>query len=450
VLRPVRTRPALVAALVLVLVAVAGCTQVVPGRPIAAGPDDVAVTTPLAAGDLGTAAVVAVEQIWQAEFPRSFGQPWRDIGTVVPVHTDDARAPEPPCVRSLSDVEGQAFYCPSADAIVWDADELLPQLSQRFGQAGIAVVLAHEIGHAVQSRLGLDQEQAKDPARYPTILLEAMADCYAGMAVARLSERSIPGLPMGSVERDQAMLALVGFRDPLGVTPTDAMAHGNAFDRVSAFQDGFTEGAEFCSKMSLTNREFTQRRFGSAADEARGGDLPLPNLLDAVQKDAMGAFGTLVPGYVPPVLSDRVACPSAELTAQGPARYCPRDGTISIDRTDLAAKHRQFGDFASATLLATRYALATLDAAGKPTTGTPASDAALCLAGAYTSRLIDNPGGFTLSPGDLDEAVTVLLTDDWAARDSAGAAPAGETGFDRVARFRTGLLTGPEACLAAA
>jgi hypothetical protein len=440
----------MIAALVLVLVAVAGCTRSVPGRPIAADPDDVAVTTPLRAGDLGTAAVVAVEQIWETEFPRSFGQPWRGIGTVVPVHTGDQRSPEPPCVRSLSDVEGQAFYCPAADAIAWDADGLLPQLSEQFGQAGIAVVLAHEIGHAVQSRLGLDDEQAKDPTKYPTILLEAMADCYAGTAVARLSERSIPGLPMGSVERDQAMLALVGFRDPLGVTPTDAMAHGNAFDRVSAFQDGVTEGARFCSEMSLDNRVFTQRRFGSADDEARGGDLPLAKLLDAVQKDVMGAFGTLVPGYVPPALSERVACPGAQLAGQGPARYCAQDGSVSIDRADLAAAHRQFGDYASATLLASRYALATLDAAGKPTTGTPASDAALCLAGAYTSRLIDNPGGFTLSPGDLDEAVTVLLTEDWAARDSAGAAPTGENGFDRVARFRAGVLSGPQPCLAAA
>jgi hypothetical protein len=440
----------MIAALALVLVAVGGCTRLVPGRPIAADPDDVAVMTPLRAGDLGTAAVVAVEQIWETEFPRSFGQPWREIGTVVPVHTGDQRSPEPPCVRSLSDVEGQAFYCPAADAIAWDADGLLPQLSEQFGQAGIAVVLAHEIGHAVQSRLGLDDEQAEDPAKYPTILLEAMADCYAGTAVARLSERSIPGLPMGSVERDQAMLALVGFRDPLGVTPTDAMAHGNAFDRVSAFQDGFTEGARFCSQMSLDNRVFTQRRFGSPDDEARGGDLPLAKLLDSVQKDVMGAFGTLVPGYVPPALSERVGCPRAQLADQGPARYCAQDGSVSIDRADLSVAHRRFGDYASATLLASRYALATLDAAGKPTTGTPASDAALCLAGAYTSRLIDNPGGFTLSPGDLDEAVTVLLTEDWAARDAAGAAPAGETGFDRVARFRAGVLSGPQPCLAAA
>ena len=48
-----------------------------------------------------------------------------------------------------------------------------------------------------------------------------------------------PGLPIGLDERDQALLALVGFRDPLGVDAGDAGAHGNAFDRVSAFQTGY-------------------------------------------------------------------------------------------------------------------------------------------------------------------------------------------------------------------
>lgn len=437
--------PALV--LAAVLVAATGCTQVVPGRASAAPPTSPA-EAPLPPGtDPGTAAVIAVERIWTEEFPDAFGKPWSDIGTTVPVHTDDPRAPQPPCVRGLSDVAGQAFYCPSADAIAWDADGLLPELGKQFGQAGVAVVLAHEIGHAVQSRLGLDDAQAKDPDRYPTILLEAMADCYSGVAVAKLAERSIPGLPMGSVERDQAMLALVGFRDPLGVTPTDAMAHGNAFDRVSAFQDGFTDGARRCSQMSLDNRVFTQRRFGSAADEARAGDLPLATLLDSVQVDAMESFRTLVPGFVPPVLADRVSCDAADLAEQGPARYCPEDGTISVDEAELADRYRQFGDYATATLLISRYAMATLDAAGKPTTGKAASDAALCLTGAYTGRLIDNPGGFTLSPGDLDEAITVLLTEDWVARDTAGTSPTGEFGFGRVAEFRAGLLSGPQPCL---
>jgi hypothetical protein len=71
----------------------------------------------------------------------------------------------------------------------------------------------------------------------------------------------------------------------------------------------------------------------------------------------------------------------------------------------------------------------------------------VCLAGAYTGRLIDPAGGFSLSPGDLDEAVQVLLAGDWAARDDRGDVGPAEHGFARVAGFREGLLTGPASCL---
>jgi hypothetical protein len=79
--------------------------------------------------------------------------------------------------------------------------------------------------------------------------------------------------------------------------------------------------------------------------------------------------------------------------------------------------------------------------------GRPAAAGATCLAGAYTGRLLDAPDGFRLSPGDLDEAVQVLLLADWAARDAAGASDPAEHGFERITRFRAGLLEGPAGCL---
>ena len=89
---------------------------------------------------------------------------------------------------STADVAGQAFYCPSADAVVWDADGLIPQVLRADGPTGVLVVLAHEVGHAVQTRLGVDALQARQPSRYPTILLEAMADCDAGVALAHFAQ----------------------------------------------------------------------------------------------------------------------------------------------------------------------------------------------------------------------------------------------------------------------
>ena len=445
--------PGLVLAVVVALLT-AGCTQVVPGRASAIGAQTTAavaapnvVPLPGDTDGIASAAVAALQEHWRAEFPAVFGREWRDVDGFVPIDPGDPSGPEAPCVDGRADVADQAYYCPAADVVVWDAAGLLPGLHERFGPPGVVIVLAHEVGHAVQNRLGIDEAQARDPGRYPTILLEAMADCYAGSALATIG----PYLGLGVEERDAALLALVGFRDPLGVVADDASAHGNAFDRVSAFQDGFDDGAARCADMSLDNRTFTQRRFGSAADEARGGDLPLSRLLEAVGSDARGWFTAVgaarVPGWQAPPLSTTSACGDRDLDGQGPARFCATDGAVSVDRAGLAPLHRDLGDFAGATLVASRYGLAVLRATGAPTEGAAAGTAAVCLAGAYTGRLFDSTGTFTLSPGDLDEAIQVLLEDDWATRDSAGAVAAGQHGFDRVARFRAGLLGGPDDCL---
>ncbi|WP_433289164.1 neutral zinc metallopeptidase [Pseudonocardia sp. CA-142604] len=449
---PSRQRPPAAALLAVALsVLVAGCTQAVPGhaRPAPQHPAASVAATPgslPATGDVTADATAALQEIWRSAFPAAFGRAWTDIARFEPVHTANAAAPAPTCVDRVADLVGQAFYCPAADAVVWDADTLVPDLHRRFGSAGVTVALAHEVGHAVQTRLGIDEAQSREPRRYPAILLETMADCYAGAAFAQPGLESVGGLATDAPVADDALLALVGFRDPLGVEPGDDSAHGNAFDRVSAFQDGFRDGAARCAAMTTENRVFTQRRFGSAADRARGGDLPLPLLLDAVQHDAVGWFGALAPGRNVPPLNGAV-CPVHGGTAQGPVLFCPADGGLSIDRSALAAVHREVGDFAGVTLVASRYGVAVLGALGLATEGPAAGAAAVCLAGAYTAALMEPGRGFTLSPGDLDEAVQVLLTHDWAARDAEGDVDSAEHGFERVARFRAGLLDGPGSCL---
>lgn len=437
-------RAALVVVLALLLT---GCTQQVPGRGTAAGPP-VAVAAPVTDADgAAAAAATAVEGFWRTEFPRSFGREWTDIATLLPVEDGD---PAPPCVADRAEVEGQAYYCPLADAVVWDAARLLPDLFAEHGPVGVVVVLAHEIGHAVQSRLGVDEAAARDPAAYPTILLEAMADCYTGVAVRHLVDDPAPGLSVGPAERDAALRTLVGFRDPLGVAAGDEGAHGNAFDRVSAFRAGYDDGAARCAGMTVPERGFTQVRFGSAADRARAGDLPLRDLLVAVGRDARewatGLSG--VAGWTAPPLTTG-ACPDA--AGQGPARLCPAAdplaaSAVDVDLAALTPLHGELGDFAGATLVSSRYGLAALRAGGAAVDGPGAGHTAVCLAGAYAGRLLVEPVGFRLSPGDLDEAVQVLLTDDWAARDAAGRADPAEHGYERVARYEDGLRGGPAAC----
>jgi len=96
-------------------------------------------------------------------------------------------------------------------------------------------------------------------------------------------------------------------------------------------------------------------------------------------------------------------------------------------------------------LVASRYGLAAMDAVGAEVAGASAATSALCLAGAYTREVFTRQDGFGLSPGDLDEAVQVLLAYDYAARDAAGGS-ALEPGFKRVEVFRGGVLEGAPAC----
>ena len=127
--------------------------------------------------------------------------------------------------------------------MVWDADRLLPSRSEKFGAAGVVVVIAHEVGHAVHRRLGIDAQRARNPARYPTILLESMADCYAGVALATSSTSPWTGLPIGPTSATRRCSRWSPSATRSASTPADASAHGNAFDRVSAFQTGYAEGA---------------------------------------------------------------------------------------------------------------------------------------------------------------------------------------------------------------
>jgi hypothetical protein len=53
-------------------------------------------------------------------------------------------------------------------------------------------------------------------------------------------------------------------------------------------------------------------------------------------------------------------------------------------------------------------------------------------------------GSVSLSPGDLDKSVGVLLGYDYGSRDTAGKALS--TGFDRVLAFRSGFAGGAKAC----
>ncbi|GAA0533821.1 peptidase [Saccharopolyspora thermophila] len=397
---------------VLVVVITCGCSAAPPEPPpVAETTVDPSFVHGTDHGDVDRLAATAVtdaQQYWAQQYPALFGTPWRDIdGGFFSVDTAGT-GKAPPCAADVRDVEGNAFYCATVDAIAWDRAALLPVLREHYGDAAVVVVLAHELGHAVQARAGMDVGGAEDALR-----METMADCYSGSFTRWVADGRAPHLRISAEQLDAAMRAITLFRDPVGTTTPE---HGTAFDRISAFQDGFSHGPRRCANLVEA---------GLTASTAADPNQPLDEVLRA---DGVASwFGDLVTRrggrWTPPVRS--ASCPGKA----GPVAFCAPPPTVTADREALAGPHHDIGDQAVTTLLASRYAQAALASLGRP------ADARqiMCLTGAYTAAQPE------LSPGDLDEAVDIMLT-------SGDVTPTTMTGFDRIAAFRTGAVHGTTAC----
>jgi predicted metalloprotease len=465
--RPRLGDAARVGLLLLVAATVVACTTAVPGTPVAASkvvtkPDpngggatvDPSFVHNTDGGDIDRLAATVVTDVldyWKVTFPATFGTEWKDLtGGFYSVDTADAGSEAPPCARRAIDVEGNAFYCPTEDVVAWDRSALLPVLRDRFGEAAVMLVLAHEMGHAVQRRAGLTTEkQRADPDKYPTILIEAQADCYAGTFVRWVADGKAKHLQIARDRLSSALESLITFRDPIGTEQSDKGAHGDAFDRVSAFQDGYDKGAKLCGDMSVDNRKFTLRGFLDARDAQQLGNLPFNELIDSITGDLNTFFGGVVgqagKQWAKPTIRPTDNDPTCTGGDQGPAAFCPNGDEIDVaTKGTLPGLHTDIGDYATGTILASRFGMATLSTLAKPLDGENAQRQVLCLAGAYTGSLLGKQTGFSLSPGDLDEAVQVLLRYDYAGRDSAGHAI--QDGYDRVSVFRAGTLQGVQAC----
>lgn len=139
------------------------------------------------------------------------------------------------------------FYCPADHKVYLDLS-FFEALSQRFGAPGdfaAAYVIAHEIGHHVQSVLGIEadvrQKQQEDPANANVYLvrLELQADCFAGVWAYSTYERGL--LEEGDVEEGLGAAAAVG-DDRLGAQSREQWTHGSSTLRVEWFRKGFDSG----------------------------------------------------------------------------------------------------------------------------------------------------------------------------------------------------------------
>ncbi|MFK3979088.1 neutral zinc metallopeptidase [Micromonospora sp. NPDC050397] len=389
-------------------------------------------------------AVDDVQRYWSEQLPASFGKRFEPVGRLVSY--DSGGAGVNVCQASTAGLVN-AFYCASDDTVAWDRGRLLPTLDASFGPMSVVAVLAHELGHAVQFRLGAT---GSITARTSSIVKEQQADCYAGAFFRWVAEGNAPHFRISTGPGlNQILSTLFFIRDSAGTGFDAEGAHGNAFDRVSAFQFGFGDGPVRCARIDETEvrGRITQQASGDqdSVDEDAGNlrvdDREALRALQRTLRDVFGADGT-----PPPTITvGTAACPDAGPTS--PASYCPSGNTIGLDLDNLVrvgtapgrGSRGGIGDFAAFAEIASRYALALQQAAGYPLRGLAAGQRTACLTGVWAGAIVAGRGAaLTLSPGDLDEAVAEMLsTESVIAADVDGASV--PSGFARVEAFRDGF-----------
>ena len=139
------------------------------------------------------------------------------------------------------------FYCPADNKVYLDLS-FFNELSRRFGAPGdfaAAYVIAHEVGHHVQSVLGIEAEvrrkQRDDPdnANVYLVRLELQADCFAGVWARSTYDRGL--LESGDLEEGIGAAAAVG-DDRLGARSPEQWTHGSSALREQWFKTGFDSG----------------------------------------------------------------------------------------------------------------------------------------------------------------------------------------------------------------
>ena len=399
------------------------------------------------------AAIVALQAFWKQQYPSLYA----DRYVPVPPRRIIAAAPGvtiPRCQGtrlSYRDARGNAFYCYEDNFVVYDDVGLFPELYDTFGPFSVALVLAHEWGHAIQDRAENDGQQ--------TIHKELQADCFAGAWTQVQGARtSGPQLEPGDLESSVA--ALLEFRDVPGTAPDDPSAHGSAFDRVSAFQDGFEFGIERCAGYFENPPVVVELPYRSLEEEESGGETAAEDVIPLTVDLLNDFYSQVEPAYEPLTVEDIGGfdssrrstipeCGGTQLTVtqvQNRVFYCIDDDYIAFDEPFLQQVYDEIGDFGVASLIANPWATRVQVLQGQGNVAENELATVLqadCYSGGWTAAFFNGllVGG-SLSPGDLDEFVEAFLVYSRARGVSADV----PLTFLRVGYFRRGFFTGYESC----
>jgi len=187
------------------------------------------------------------EDVWSAQFKRMGGT------YQAPKLRLFSRSEPTACGQGMAAMG--PFYCPG-DAKVYIDLNFYEMMKSRLGAPGDfaqAYVIAHEIGHHVQSLMGITEKidsmrgrasEAQQNAL--SVRLELQADCFAGIW-AHDSQQSKQWLEQGDIEEALNAASQIGDdnlqRKSQGQVVPESFTHGSSAQRVSWFKRGLQTGS---------------------------------------------------------------------------------------------------------------------------------------------------------------------------------------------------------------
>jgi uncharacterized protein len=190
--------------------------------------------------------LATTEDVWQNQFRRR-GQQYREPKLVL-----FEGAVKSAC--GFADAAVGPFYCPGDQQVYLDLT-FFDELAQRFrapGDFAQAYVVAHEVGHHVQTLLGttdkVDAARRRASPREANALsvrLELQADFYAGVWAHDTQQmRNI--IQPGDIEEGLRAAAAIGDdrlqKQSRGYVVPDSFTHGSSEQRVRWFKKGYATG----------------------------------------------------------------------------------------------------------------------------------------------------------------------------------------------------------------
>lgn len=196
--------------------------------------------------DFVSVVLADTEDTWQVLF-NNMGKTYRDPNLVL-----FSGAVQSAC--GFAQAAMGPFYCP-ADQKVYIDLSFYQDLKNRHGAPGDfaqAYVIAHEIGHHVQTLLGISEKVHSARMRVGqtegnqlSVMQELQADCFAGVW-AHHADRARQILEEGDIEEALNAASAIGDdrlqRQATGYVTPDSFTHGSSKQRVRWFKQGFDTG----------------------------------------------------------------------------------------------------------------------------------------------------------------------------------------------------------------